>query len=126
MDRYDLQRKTKIFTVKVLKLVDSLPKSRAVNMVANQMARSAGSVGANYRAVCRAKSTKDFISKMYIVQEEADETMYWLEILIELDKVEIRDAEKLIDEANQIVAITVASIKTVGKKIQKSKSKNQK
>jgi four helix bundle protein len=73
------------------------------------------SVGANYRAACRAKSTADFISKMGIVEEEADETIYWMELLIEAGLVQKDNLIPLLDEANQILAMTVSSIKTARK-----------
>ena len=79
------------------------------------MLRSGTSVGANYRSACRARSTADFISKMGIVEEEADESIYWMELLIEAGIVESGKLESLIKEADELLAITVASIKTAKK-----------
>ena len=81
-------------------------------MLGRQLLRSATSVGANYRAACRAKSTADFISKMGTVEEEADESLYWMELLVEARIVRLDTLESLMKEADELVAITVASIKT--------------
>src|SRR5438045_9148521 len=79
----DLKKRTKAFALRILKLVDALPKTTAGRALASQIVRSGASVAANYRAACRAKSTADFIAKMGIVEEEADETLFWLELLEE-------------------------------------------
>src|SRR6476469_8464034 len=79
----DLKRRTKAFALRILKLVDALPKTTAGRALASQIVRSGTSVAANYRAACRAKSPADFIAKMGIVEEEADETLFWLELLVE-------------------------------------------
>ena len=129
MDRDHLKKKTKKFSANVMRFVDKIPRTVAGRIIADQLGRSSGSVGANYRAVCRAKSTKDFIFKMFIVQEEADESMFWMEMLIEIGLFKENDLHALLDEADQIVAITVASIKTAGKnsrKNQQSKINKQK
>ena len=81
-------------------------------MIRNQLVRCGGSVGANYRAVCRAKSSADFINKLSIVEEEADESAFWLEILGELGMTEAAERNRLEREANELVAIMVASRKT--------------
>ena len=83
----------------------------------NQLIRSSSSVGANYRAANRAKSDKDFINKLKIVEEETDESMYWLELFIEISEVNHKEINRLILEANELLAITVASIKTTRKRI---------
>jgi four helix bundle protein len=95
-----------------------LPKGRTTDILGRQLLGAGTSVGANYRAACRAKSTADFIPKMGIVEEEADETIYWMELLIESGQMCKNDLVYLIDEANQILAITISSIKTArrGKK----------
>ena len=108
----DLKRRTKAFALRILKLVDALPKTTAGRALASQIVRSGTSVAANYRAACRAKSPADFIAKMGIVEEEADETLFWLELL---EESELVNAVKLIaikQEADELIAITVASIKT--------------
>ena len=115
MKEIDFKKRTMEFAVNVINFVDNLPKKSIINIIGNQLVRSATSVGANYRAVCRARSTADFISKLGIVEEEADETMYWLEILAKTSKIDEIDIGKLKKEANEITAIVVASLKTAKK-----------
>ena len=112
MEKMDLKERTKSFALKVIKVVEVLPKGRIAYILGNQLLRAGTSVGANYRAACRAKSTADFISKMGIVEEETDETIYWMELLIEAGIIHKDDLIPLLDEANQNLAITVSSIKT--------------
>jgi four helix bundle protein len=107
-----LKERTKSFALNVIKLVESLPKGRAAETIGKQLLDAGTSVGANYRAACRARSPADFISKMGIVEEEADETIYWMELLIKARLVQENDISSLLDEANQILAMTVSSIKT--------------
>jgi four helix bundle protein len=92
-----------------------LPRGRIADILGRQLLRSGTSVGANYRSACRARSTADFISKIGVVEEEADETIYWMELLIEAGLVRKDDLISLLDEANQILAITISSIKTARK-----------
>ena len=108
----DLKKRTKAFALRILKLVDALPKTTAGRALASQIVRSGASVAANYRAACRAKSTADFIAKMGIVEEEADETLFWLELLEESQLVGAAKLTAVKQEANELIAITVASIKT--------------
>jgi len=105
----DLKRRTKAFALRILKLVDAMPKTTAGRALASQIVRSGTSVAANYRAACRARSTADFIAKMGIVEEESDETLFWLELL---EESEVVSATAIKQEANQLIAITIASIKT--------------
>ena len=112
MSETDLKKRTKAFALRVLKLVDALSKTMAGRALASQMVRSRTSVAANYRAACRAKSTADFIAKMGIVEEEADETLFWLELPEESDLVTAAKLTAIKQEANELIAITVASIKT--------------
>jgi len=107
----DLKKRTKAFALRILKLVDALPTTTAGRALASQIVRSGTSVAANYRAACRAKSTADFIAKMAIV-EEADETLFWLELLEESQPVGAAKLTAAKQEANELIAITVASIKT--------------
>ena len=107
-----MKKRTKDFALRVIKLVESLPPTKTANVVGNQLLRSGTSVGANYRAACRAKSTADFIHKLAIVEEEADESMFWIELLIESNSVKEKLVGSLLDEANQILAIVVSAIKT--------------
>lgn len=111
----DLKRRTKRFALDVIKFVESLPKSETCRVLGRQLLRSGTSVGANYRAACRAKSNADFINKMSIVEEEADESSYWMELLVEDGIVAEVKAKPLIIEANELVAITVSSINTARK-----------
>jgi four helix bundle protein len=108
----DLKKRTKAFALRILKLVDALPKTTAGRALASQIVRSGTSVAANYRAACRAKSTADFVAKMGIVEEEADETLFWLELLEESELVSPAKLAAIKQEANELIAITVASIKT--------------
>ena len=106
----DLKKRTKAFALRILKLVDALPKTTAGRALASQIVRSGASAAANYRAACRAKSTADFIAKMGIVEAEADETLFWLELLEESQLVGAAKLTAVKQEANELMAI-VASIK---------------
>jgi four helix bundle protein len=108
----DLKKRTKAFALRVLKLVDALPKTTAGRALASQIVHSGTSVAANYRAACHAKSAADFIAKMGIVEEEADETLFWLELLEESALITAANLPAIKQEANELIAITVASIKT--------------
>jgi len=112
MNPEELKNRTKAFAVRVVNLVDRLPESRATNAIASQLVRSGMSVGANYRAACRARSRADFISKLGTVEEESDETIYWMDLLVESGKVKSAALTNLMREAGEILAITVASINT--------------
>jgi len=108
----DLKKRTKAFAIRILKLVDALPKTTAGRALSSQIVRSGTSIGANYRAACRAKSTADFIAKMAIVEEEADETLFWLELLEESELLPAAKLTAIKQEADELIAITVTSIKT--------------
>jgi four helix bundle protein len=112
MNPDEFKARTKKYAVRVIRLVDALPASRSSNALANQLVRSGTSVGANYRAACRAKSRADFISKMGTVEEEADESLYWMELLIECGKVKPARLAGLMKEGNEILAMVCASAKT--------------
>ena len=109
----ELKRRMSIFAMEVMTLVDDLPKTSTGSILGKQLLRCATSVGANYRAACRAKSKADFIAKLAIVEEEADETMYWLDLLLARNLISKDNADRLSVEANEFVAIMVSSIKTV-------------
>jgi len=115
MNNENLKKRTKRFALDVIKLVESLPQSQTCRILGNQLLRSGTSVGANYRAVCRAKSPADFISKMGTVEEEADESGYWLELLVDSEKLKPADASAIIREAGELTAIAVSSINTAKK-----------
>ncbi|MCY2687229.1 four helix bundle protein [Salinimicrobium sp. TH3] len=108
----DIKSRTKEFAVNCWKFCSKIPHSREYNAYVNQLLRSSSSVGANYRAAQRAKSTADFINKLKIVEEEADESMYFLELFIEILDKDIQEVKLLHSEANEIVSIVVASINT--------------
>jgi four helix bundle protein len=112
MKATDLKERTIEFSAKIMDFVESLPESKSIRVISDQVLRSSSSIGANYRAAGRSKSLKDFINKLKIVEEEADETLYWLELL-ERRKVGSSEMLKpLIKEANELVSIFVASINT--------------
>jgi four helix bundle protein len=112
MNPEELKTRTKAFTLRIIRLCESLPETPTVKMIRNQLLRCGSSVGANYRAACRARSKADFVSKMGIVEEEADETVYWMELLVDADIVKRARIADLLDEANQILSIVISSIKT--------------
>ncbi|MBV9962441.1 MAG: four helix bundle protein [Parafilimonas sp.] len=112
MNRVELQQRTKRFHIDVIKLCSGFPKNAAGFETAKQLIRSAGSVGANYRATKRAKSNADFICKIQVVLEEADESLYWLEVINEAEIKNGKEVERLIDEASQLTAIFAATDKT--------------
>lgn len=113
MDEEQFRVRTKQLALRVIRLVQALPPTKVADVIGNQVLRSATCVGANYRAACRARSTADMIAKLNIVLEEADETAYWLELLGEAG---ILPTPRLIDlqhEVDEIIAMTVSSIKTL-------------
>ena len=111
-DNNDLKKRTKSFALRVIKLVESLPKTPTARVIGGQLLRCGTSVAANYRASCRARSNADFIAKMGIVEEETDESAFWIEMLIDTNLVKKELVAELLDEADQLTAIFVASINT--------------
>ncbi len=107
----EMKARTKRFGLDVIILVTELPRDPVGNVIGRQLVRCATSVGANYRAACRGKSAADFVAKLKIVEEEADESLYWLELLRESRIVPSEILQPLLSEADQLVAITVATIK---------------
>ncbi len=107
-----LKARTQTFAVGVIQFVDTLPRSNEAQTIGRQLLRAGTPVGANYRAACRAKSRPDFIAKMKLVEEECDETIYWIELLRGLGDEQSGTASALKKEANEILAIAVSSIKT--------------
>ena len=105
--------RTRKIGLDIIALVESLARSRTADVIGRQLLRSGTSIGANYRAACRGKSKADVTSKLAIVEEEADETIYWLELLVESKIVELSRVSLLMQECNEIVAMVVASIKTL-------------
>lgn len=117
-----LKERTKKFAVDCWYLCSKFPVNREFDAFCRQLIRCSSSVGANYRAACRAKSDADFINKLKIVEEEADESMYFLEIFLIISNKEHQEIKRLLGEANELVAITVASIKTMRLKSANRKS----
>jgi len=122
MNSTELKNRTKEFAKDVILLVDKMPNKRISNVISNQILGSATSVGANYRSACRARSKADFISKITIVEEEADETLYWLELIDELNLTDKDDLYKLMNETKELVAIFTATGKTTKLNIRNLKS----
>ncbi|HEY2979583.1 MAG TPA: four helix bundle protein [Anaerolineales bacterium] len=112
MNAEELKARTKQFGLRAIRVVEALPASKTANVIGNQLLRSGTSVGANYRSACRARSKPDFISKASIALEEADESQYWMELLIEAGIVSAESLNGLTKEANELVAILTASVKT--------------
>jgi four helix bundle protein len=108
----ELKARTKQFALRVVTLVEVLPNSVRGRVIADQIMRSASSVGANYRATCRARSRAEFIAKIGVVEEEADETAFWLELIIESKIRRAKQTVPLPKEANELVAIMAASRKS--------------
>ena len=113
MTEAEFKSRTKDIALRTINLVESLPGTRSAEVIGKQLLRSGTSVGANYRAACRAKSTADIIHKLSIVEEEADESLYWLELLIAAKLVPEHKLSALYGDINEIVAMTVTSIKTL-------------
>ncbi len=113
MDEKTFKDRTKKLAVAIIKQVDKLPRSLAADVIARQLIRSGTSIGANYRAACRAKSISDMINKMKIVEEESDETEYWLEILTDVGLASQDQVADIYKETDEVLATTIASIKTL-------------
>ena len=108
----DLKKRTKLFALRVIKLVESLPKTQTAKVIGGQLLRSSTSVPANYLASCRARSNAEFRAKLGIVEEETDESVFWMEMLVDSGLVTPSRVEGLMDEGNQLTAIWVTSINT--------------
>jgi four helix bundle protein len=113
VDEQTFKDRTRRFALVVIGLVESLPRTRTADALGRQLVHCGTSVGANYRAACRGKSAADVISKLSIVEEEADESIYWLDLLVDGSIVSSNHASALRKEADELVAMTVASIKTL-------------
>ncbi len=112
MDEKELKARTKMFALGIIRMVDNLPRSRTGAVLGDQLLRAATSVGANYRAACRGRSPADFIAKMGIVVEEADECIYWLELIQEAGLLPAEQTAPFAKEADELTAIFTASLKT--------------
>lgn len=112
MDAEEMKGRTKAFALRVVRLCEALPDTPVGRVIRNQLLRSGTGVGANYRAACRAKSKADFISKMTTVEEEADESMFWLELIVEAGLMGQAKFSDLHREADELLAIVVSSIRS--------------
>ena len=121
----EMKQRTKQFGLRILELLDHFPKTIGARVVANQIVKSATSVGANYRAACRARSRTEFASKIGIVAEEADESLYWLEVIAEGKIVPQQKVARLLKEADELTAIFTSARRSVSQ-LQPSKIKPQK
>ena len=126
MNEREMIARTKQFALRIMKLVGALPKSIQGRALASQLMRSGTSVAANYRAACRSRSKAEFIAKLGTVEEEADETAFWLELIIEGSLLTAAQIQPLLIEAGEIVAITAASKKTASAALAKSQIANRK
>jgi four helix bundle protein len=113
VEQIPLPKRTKDFSVRIIRLYNALPKSADVRVIANQLMRSGTSVGAHCREAFRGRSDKEMISKLEAALQELDESIYWMELLIEIGSVKVNLLEPLIAEANELMAIIVTSVKTV-------------
>jgi four helix bundle protein len=113
MTEAEFKKRTKDVALRIIKLVDSLPKIWSAEVIGKQLLRSGTSIGANYRAACRGKSVADVIHKLSIVEEEADEALYWMELLIDAEIVPQKKLANLYSEVNEILAMIGTSLKTI-------------
>ena len=124
MTEQEIKNRTKQIALRIIKLVESLPRTWSAEVIGKQLLRSGTSIGANYRAACRGKSTADVLHKLAIVEEEADESLYWLELLVDAEIIKLNMLSVLMNDIDEILAMTVASIKTLRlKKLANPKSK---
>ena len=115
MNQKEMKRRTKEFAKEIIRLCRKLPNNREGRLIGDQIFRSGTSVAANYRSACRGRSKAEFISKLSIVEEEADETLFWLEVINEMKVFNYDKLEELMKENDEILAIVVASIRTAKK-----------
>jgi len=109
MNADDLKKRTKQFALRILKLVAALPNTVAGRAIGGQLVRSGTSVGSNYRAACRGRSRAEFIAKLGVVEEEADLSAYWMEVIIEGELLKPKEVEPLLNEANELTKIMASS-----------------
>ncbi len=125
MNSDDLKKRLKVFALRVIKLSESLPNNITGNTLGKQIIRSGTSPGANYRAACLGKSDRDFLNKLKMVEEELDETLYWLELIVESGLVKVNLLNDLIKENQELFRIIVSSINTMKKKINPKKDNSK-
>lgn len=124
MEKAELLARTKAFSLRILNLVDHLPNTASGRAIANQLVRSGTAIGANYRAACRGRSRAEFAAKLGIVAEEADETVYWLELISEGGLVAEQRVAELLKEANELTAIFTSGRRTSSKSNVKPQTSN--
>ena len=117
----DLKFRTKNFSLMVIDLVEKLPNTISGRVISNQIVKSGTSVGANSRAVCRARSDREFVSKMTIVLEESDETLFWVEIISDKNWIDKTELDIVWNEGNELTSIFVSTLKTMNNKIKNTK-----
>jgi four helix bundle protein len=113
VNELEFKQRTKSLALRTMRLIDALPKTKAADVVGRQLLRSITSVGANYRSACRAKSKADMIAKLSLVEEEADESIYWIELLVESGCISAARVRAIVSETDEILSMSVASIKTL-------------
>ncbi len=126
MNEQHFKERTKQVAIRIIRLVEALPSTRTADTIGRQLLRCGTSVAANYRSACRGRSRADMIAKLAIVEEEADESLFWLELLAAVRIVPARRLSELVDELQQILAMIVASQKTLRQRNPKSKNQNPK
>jgi four helix bundle protein len=124
VDKAELLGRTKAFSLPILKLVDAMPRTTSGRAIANQLVRSATSIGANYRAACRSRSRAEFAAKLGVVAEEADETLYWLELIRESKLLAESKISDLLREADELTAIFTAGRRTTARSNIKAQTSN--
>lgn len=120
-----MKKRTKQFALRAIQLCEALPETRTGRVIANQLLHSATTVAANYRAACRARSTADFVNKIGITLEEADESAYWMELIVEANLMPDTRVSSLLNEATELTAILNASHKTANQKLSQSNRKSK-
>jgi len=126
MNAVDLKKRLKVFALRIIKLSERLPNNNVGNTLGRQIIRSGTSPGANYRSACVGKSDRDFLNKLKMVEEELDETIYWIELIIESGLMKAILLDGLLKENNELLKIIVSSIKTMKKKLNDKKSNPRK
>ena len=127
MNKDELKKRTKKFALRIFKFVMNLEQNKSINVISYQLLKASSSVAANYRAVCRGKSDADFLNKLKTVDEEADESLFWLEFIDEMDlKCDKKELKSLMTEANELVSIFSAAIRTIKSKNPQSQILNPK
>ena len=125
MNAIELKKRLQIFALRIIKLTESLPNNITGRTLGSQIIRSGTSPGANYRSACLGKSDKDFLNKLKMVEEELDETIYWLELIIQSELIKENLLKDLIKENNELFKIICSSITTMKKKINSKNNKSE-